>query len=603
MRRSIIPGLAALSLALAGCGDPSPAPPPPPPTPAVAAPPPVVPAPSPAEPSPFRFREVAQSAGVDFVQHSGMTEARHFPSANGSGVAIFDADGDGRMDLYFCTATNLPVGSVKLGPNRFYHNLGGGKFEDRTAASGLGFEGFSDGVIVGDADNDGDQDVYVCNYGPNILYLNDGKGVFRDATKLAGMDLPPASWSSGGAWLDYDNDGDLDLYVSRYGEWLLPRDDQWCGDKEKGVRQYCSPASVKTVKHLLYRNDGTGPDGVPRFTNVYDNVFTDEARKPIPGRADGHGFGVIAADLDGDGKVDLFVANDQNPNFLFLNNGDSTFRDASEASGAALDGNGNTRAGMGAEAEDLDGDGKPELFVTNFRNEPNTVYQNLGGGLFIDQTAGFGGGADVMEYVKWGCALGDFDNDGWPDVFVTNGHVDDNHHLLGANIPYAERPSLLRNTPLDPSPNSGRRFRPASKGVGDYFDTGHVGRGVAYGDLDDDGRLDLVVNHKDAPPAVLLNETPAAGNHWVRLKLVGTKGHKDAVGARVELVVGDRTITRLRKGGTSMLSSHDPRLLIGVGAAKAVPRLTVRWPSGTVQVVENVEVDKTTEIVERATSP
>jgi len=601
MRLSILAALAVLALALAGCGGPSTPAAPPTPVVAAATTPPAV-APS-QEPSPFRFREVAKAAGIDFVQHSGMTAARHFPSANGSGVAIFDADGDGRMDLYFCTATNLPVGSVRLGPNRFYRNLGGGKFEDRTAASGLGFEGFSDGIIVGDADNDGDQDVYVCNYGPNILYLNDGKGVFRDATKAAGMVLPPESWSSGGAWLDYNNDGNLDLYVSRYGEWLLPRDDQWCGDREKDVRQYCSPALVKTVKHLLYRNDGPGPDGTPRFTNVYDDVFTDEARKKIPGRSDGHGFGVVAADLDGDGKVDLFVANDQNPNFLFLNNGNGTFRDVSESSGAALDGNGNTRAGMGAEAEDLDGDGKPELFVTNFRNEPNTVYQNLGGGLFIDQTASFGGGADVMEYVKWGCSLGDFDNDGWPDAFVTNGHVDNNHHLLGNPIPYEERPSLLRNTPIDPSPNSGRRFRPATRGVGAYFDSGHVGRGVASGDLDDDGRLDLVVNHKDAPPAVLLNETPEDGNHWVRLKLVGTKGHRDAIGARVEVSVGDSVISRLRKGGTSMLSSHDPRLLIGVGPAKVVPRVTVRWPSGIVQVVENVEVGKTTEIVEKAVSP
>jgi len=552
------------------------------------------------ESSPFRFAEITSDSGVDFVHFSGMTKDKPFPTANGSGVAMFDADGDGKLDLYFVTGNLLPLEANPTGRhgNRLYKGLGDGKFRDITSASGLGFEGFCHGVIVGDIDNDGDPDLFLANHGPNVLYLNNGDGTFRDISAAAGIQGRADNWSSGGAFLDYDNDGDLDFYVANYGEWIYPKDDIFCGEKQKGVRFYCSPRMIRTVKHYLYRNNG-------------DKTFTDVTDAAGVGRSDGHGFGVVAADLNGDGRIDLYVANDMNPNFLFINKGDGTFEDATESSGAAFDEKGQAQSGMGVDAEDINGDGMPELFVTNFANEYNTLYLNLGKGLFVDNTPYFGLAADTMVEVSWGCALADFDSDGWPDNFVTNGHVDDNRDLLGQSSDYAEYPSLFANL-------GGKRFRLATRDAGKYFDTKHVGRGAAFGDLDDDGDIDIVVNHKDTPPAILRNDTKST-NHWIRLDLQGTKSNRDAVGARIEAVIPAEaigakpdpkdatnakpapamtTIYRQRKGGTSMESANDPRVLIGVGQAQEVAKLTIRWPSGVVTTLEHVATNRTHKIVE-----
>ncbi len=527
------------------------------------------------EPSPFRFADIAKESGIDFVHFSGMTEDKHFPTANGSGVAMFDYDGDGKLDLYFASATILPLGTAQKGPNRLYKNLGGDKFVDVTEASGLGFRGFCHGIVVGDIDNDGDQDVFLCNYGTNVLYVNNGNGTFRDISKSAG--ITASSWSSGGAFLDYDNDGDLDLYVSNYGEWIYPKDDVFCGNREKHVRLYCSPRSIRTVKHFLYRNNG-------------DLTFTDVAEAAGVGRSDGHGFGVIAADLNADNLIDLYVANDMNPNFLFLNKGNGTFEDATESSGAAYDEKGQAQSGMGADAEDINGDGLPEIIVTNFANEYNTLYNNLGKGSFMDVTPYFGLSSDTMPWVGWGTALADFDSDGWPDHFVTNGHVDNNRRLLGQKIDYAEPALLFVNL-------QGKRFRLATLQAGPYFDDKHVGRGAAFGDFDNDGDIDIVLNHKDEPASLLRNDTKN-GNHWIRLNLQGTRSNRDAVGAQVEVVAGGLTIKRQRKGGCSMESSNDPRLLIGVGPVEEVSKVTIRWPSGAVTTKEHLKVGQTYPIIE-----
>jgi hypothetical protein len=568
------------------------------------------------ESSPFRFAEVSREWGIDFVHFSGMTEDKHFPTANGSGIAIFDYDNDGLMDLYFASATLLPLGTAVKGPNRLYKNLGNGKFKDVTEASGLGYRGFCHGIITADLDNDGDQDVFLCNYGPNVLYLNNGNGTFKDISKSAGIDVN--NWSSGGAVLDYDNDGDLDIYVANYGRWVYPDDHKRVGDLEKKIYLYSSPRTIKTVKHMFYRNNGN-----MTFTDVYDQVITVEkdvvtgqkeetdektgqkkmvditkkVRVPNP-RSDGHGFGVVTADLNADGLIDIYVANDMNPNFLFLNRGDGTFDDVSEASGAAYDINGTAQSGMGVDAEDIDPpspdhpeqDGLPELYVTNFANEYDTLYQNFGKGVFYDNTAFFGLASDTMPFVKWGTALIDLDNDGWPDNFVTNGHVDDNRRLLGQPVDYEQIPLLFRNM-------QGKRFRLATRDAGPYFDQTHVGRGAAFGDLDNDGDIDIVVNEKDRHAAVLRNDTPTR-NHWVRLALRGTRSNRDAVGTRVEVNIGERTIYRQRKGGVSMESSHDPRLLVGVGEVGEIKKITIRWPSGIVSTLDKVKVDQTYRIVE-----
>jgi hypothetical protein len=539
--------------------------------------------------SPFRFTEIAQAAGIDFVHFSGTTEAKHFPTAYGSGVAIFDFDNDGRLDLYFATGTRLPVGSFRSGSNRLYRNLGDNRFQDATKPAGLGYAGYCQGIVVGDIDNDGDPDVFLCNYGSNVLYLNNGDGTFTDVSKSAGLDGP--GWSTSGAFLDYDDDGDLDLYVANYGRWRLPEDDVFCGGSKAAeapgpekVRIYCSPKSVTPARHSLYRNNG-------------DRTFTDVTDAAGLGRLDGRGLGVVAADLNDDGRIDLYVTNDMCPNFVYLNAGDGTFQDVTQSSGAGFGPNGQTRAGMGVDAADVNGDGRTDVLVTNFWSEALGLFVNMGEGLFEDRARAFALMHDSLPWVGWGCALADFDNDGWPDCFVTNGHVDDNLRLMSRfyNNDYAEPALLHRNM-------NGSGFKLATREAGDYFATDHVGRGLAYGDLDNDGDVDLVVNHKDGPPALLRNDTKTV-NHWVRLLLVGSRSNRDAVGARVEIEVGRRTMVRQRKGGTSYGSAHDPRLTIGLGDATSTGRVTVRWPSGHVDQFDALAAEKGWLIREGAKRP
>jgi enediyne biosynthesis protein E4 len=550
------------------------------------------------DPSPFRFTEICTGSGIDFVHFSGMDRRKLYPTAFGSGVAILDYDGDGRMDLYFATCTAIPLGSARTGPNRLYRNLGDGRFRDVTESSGLGFRGFCHGIIAGDVDNDGDPDVFLCNYGPNALYLNNGDGTFRDVSRSAGIDRP--GWSSGGAMLDYDNDGDLDIYVANYGDWVYPRDAHRCGTER--IPLFCSPWEVRTTRHFLYRNNG-------------DGTFTDRADEAGVGRADGHGFGVVASDLNGDGRVDLYVANDMNPKFLFLNRGDGTFEDATETSGAAFDDRGLAQSGMGVDAQDCDGDGRPELLVTNFQNEYAAFYQNLSGpapdqasagrmtwpALFRESAAAVGLVADTKPWVGWGCALADFDNDRWPDVFIANGHIDENRKDLAPTLSYPEPPLLYRNVPAAgaaASQGAGtRRFELSTRDAGPYFAGRHVARGAAFGDLDDDGDIDIVVNHMDAAPAILRNDTPG-NNRWIRLILVGSRSNRDAIGARVEVEADGRIIHRQRQGGCSMQSTNDPRLLIGLGPVDEVKRLTIRWPSGTITTREHLPPNATYRIVE-----
>jgi hypothetical protein len=531
------------------------------------------PARDPAGPSTIRFKDVSSSTGIGFKHVSGTSPGKHYPTGFGSGVAMLDYDGDGRLDLYFATTREFPLdGPTKSQGNRLYRNRGDGTFEDVTGRAGVGYRGFCHGVAVGDVNNDGHPDLYLCNYGPNVLYVNQGDGTFRLARDFG---AECRSWSTSAAFLDYDNDGRLDLYVSCYGQWNYDEPHPFCGDEARGVRIYCPPSTIRPSHHFLFRNRG-------------DGTFEDVTERAGVLRRDGRGMGVVAADVNRDGRIDLYVANDACPHFLFLNKGDGTFEDVTDSSGAAVTETGHYQGGMGVDVEDLDGDGFPELFVTNFDGEYNTIHQTTDGRNFEDVSASAGIVKDSLPFVGWGCSLTDFDNDGQPDMLVVNGHVDDNLAELGRKQPYAQRPMLWRNI-------GRRRFRLVAD-PGPFFAAGHASRGAAFGDLDNDGDVDVVVNRMDGSPAVLLNES--AKGHWIRLELVGTASNRQAIGAAVEVHAGGLVLHRQVKGGGSYASANDPRPLIGIGKSEKVDRLEVRWPSGRRTTLEGLAADQTYRVSE-----
>jgi hypothetical protein len=508
-----------------------------------------------AEPSTLRFRDISATSGIGFTHVSGNSPEKYFPTANGSGVALLDYDGDGRLDLYFATTRNFPFDAPTTSEgNRLYRNRGDGTFEDVTERAKVGFRGFCHGVVAGDLDNDGHPDLYLTNFGPNVLYLNNGDGTFRAAV---GFGAECASWSTAAAPLDFDRDGRLDLYVTCYGQWTFEGEHPFCGDEATGIRTHCSQKSILPARHFLFRNRG-------------DGTFEDVTERAGVLRRDGRGMGVVAADINRDGWTDLYVANDQCPHFLFLNKGNGTFDDVTESSGAAYTESGHYQAGMGVDIEDVTGDRFPELFVTNFQAEYNTLHQTLDGRIFQDVSAWAGIVKDSLPYVGWGCAMADFDNDGWPDMLVVNGHVDDNLETIGRTGPYAQPAKVWRN-------QGGGRFRLVAD-PGPFFIAGQVARGAAFGDIDNDGDIDVVVNRMDQHPAVLLNESDQG--RWLRLELVGTRSNRSAIGAVVEVHAGGRVLSRQVKGGGSYASSNDPRLLIGVGAAERVEKVDIVWPSG-----------------------
>jgi len=513
------------------------------------------------------------------VHSSGNSIEKHFPTCLGSGLALLDYDGDGRLDLYCCSTCDLQADLPNRGPgNRLFRNLGGGRFEDVTERANVGFRGFNHGVSVGDVDDDGHPDLYLTNLGPNVLYRNNGDGTFRDATAGSGLECP--LWSTGSAFLDYDGDGRLDLYVSNYGRWDPDGPRPFCGDAKSQTRSICPPDTIAPERHALYRNRG-------------DGAFEDRTEAAGILRRDGRGLGVIASDLNGDGTIDLYVANDKCPNFLFLNRGDGTFEDAGESAGASYSRAGVAQGSMGVDAEDLDGDGRPELVVTNFRGEGVALYRNLGG-RFVDIAETAGLVRDSKPYVGWGCALADFDGDGKPDLLAVNGHVDDNLPILGRDVPQAEPSTVWRQS-------GANRFSLVAD-PGPFFATPHIARGAAFGDLDDDGDIDVVVSLLDDRPAILLNESPR--RHWITIDLEGKASNRSAVGASVTAWRDGRKVAfRQVKGGGSYLSANDPRILIGLGDSERLDRVEIAWPSGTRSILDAPAVDRTHRVVEPSPEP
>ncbi len=499
----------------------------------------------------LRLRDVASEAGLAFVHDRGGRGERHLPETMGSGAAWLDADADGRLDLYVVQSGPFPPDGSATAANRLFRNRGDGTFEDVTAGSGADDRGYGQGVLSADLDGNGHPDLYVCNFGPDVLLLNRGDGTFEDRTAGSGLGLD--GWSSSAAAADYDGDGDLDLYVTRYVEYD-PADAVFCGDVETGLRRYCDPTLFPGATDRLYRNEGGG-----RFTDV-----TAEAGI---GDADGKGLGVVFTDLDGDRRPDLYVANDITINLLFRNRGDGTFEAASLLSGAGLNADGKAEAGMGVEAGDVDGDGDPDLLVSNFDVETNTLYRNLGGMRFEDVSAPSGFGAPSFNLLGFGTALADLDRDGDLDLYVTNGHIFERPKREG--IGYAQPDLLMLG-------DGAGGFRPAGCGL-EALEP-RVGRGLAAGDYDDDGDLDLVVINSGGPLQLL--QSSGVRGEWIGLRLRGEGANLEAVGAEVTLIGGSGRQRRWVQAGGSYQSTHDRRLLFGLRAGDTVERIEIAWPSG-----------------------
>jgi hypothetical protein len=534
---------------------------------------------SPVTPGPIHFTDVTLHSGVDFVHVSGDSAEKPFPAANGSGVAAFDFDLDGELDLYFLTGTRFPIDQARFGPaNRCFRNLGDWKFQDVTGPTGLGCDGYSTGTAVGDFDADGFPDVFLNSFGPHRLFRNAGDGTFTEAGAAAGVDAD--AWGTSAAFLDYDGDGLLDLYVCHYAIWTLETN-PYCGDQTRGVRTFCYPTSVEPAPHILFHNEGDG-----RFRNASVEAGIDVAR--------GRGQGVVAADVNGDGRIDLYVTNDLNPNLLYLNGEGGRFSEVAQGSGTATDFLGRVQAGMGVDAADLNRDGRIDLFVTNYEGEHNCFYENLRDNLFQEVSRARGLAAESIPWVGWGTALADFDLDGWPDVVVTNGHVDDNLQHMGRDSPYAQPPGLWQN-------GQGRFRYVGGAAAGEYFAQYHAGRGLAVADLDNDGDLDLVITHQNALPALLRNDClPLTERPWIRVQLTGTASNRDAVGAEIVLhFAGAQQSVHQIKGGGSYLSANELRQVLAVDADISSLTLQIRWPSGRRTEIAPQHARRTYRLIER----
>ena len=542
------------------------------------------PASSSAKPLPGKFTDVTSFLGVDFNYLSSHTPKHYLVETMGGGVALFDYDNDGRLDIFLVNGAPLqdptPKGSIpqKAGPaywNRLFHQKPDGTFEDVTEKAGLQGFGYGMGVAVGDYDNDGFEDLYVTAYGGNKLYHNNGDGTFSDVTEKAGV--AGAGWSTSAAWVDLDNDGLLDLVVLRYLQWDF--DDIWCGEHKEGYRAYCHPDVFQPISPLVYHNDGNG-----HFTEVSQKNGLSKAGKAL---------GIALADYDRDGHIDLFVANDSMVEFLYHNKGNGTFEEVGLLSEVAVDGDGRTYAGMGVDFADYNNDGWPDLVITDLANQRYALYQNNGDSTFTYSSFTSGVARLTMTHSGWGIRFLDYDNDGWKDLLIAQGHDLDTVELSYPNLHYREPMLLLRNT--------GKEFVDVSAASGGVFSKPWLGRGMAIGDIDNDGRLDAVVTTNDGPAYILHNETPTQ-NHWLTLKLVGHKSNRDAIGAEVKLVTArGQQIATVSTAG-SYLSSSDKRVHFGLGSESAAQSIEIRWPSGIQQTLKNVRADQILQVDEPASA-
>ena len=526
-----------------------------------------------------RFVDATKAAGIAFVHKNSATSNKYLIETMGGGVALLDYDNDGRLDVFLTNGAKiddpmpdgrLPDKSDPVYWNRLYQQTSSGTFVDVTQKAGLSGalqNAYGMGIAVGDYDNDGFEDVYVTNYGGNTLYRNNGDGTFEDVTERAGVRA--GGWSTSAGFFDYDNDGKLDLFVARYVDWDFSKN-RYCGEKKEGYRAYCHPDNFEPVTNILYHNQG-------------DGTFADVSSKSRLAASSGKGLGVAFADYDDDGFVDVYVANDSVQSFLFHNNGNGTFEEVGLLAGVGFTEDGKTFAGMGVDFSDYDNDGRPDVFVTDLSNERYRLFRHSGAGGFRDVSDATGVGGATFPFSGWSTRFVDYDNDGWKDIFVAQGHVMDTIEKTAPNLKYLQPPLLLRN-------ESARFVRVAA---GDVFQQEWAGRGAAFGDLDNDGDIDVVLSNVGQNAVVLRNEG-GNQNRWLQIRTVGTKSNRDGIGCRVKVSTASGP-TQYFSVSTAVgyLSASDKRLTVGLGRDPVATLVEIRWPSGVVQRFENVKAGQT----------
>ncbi|HEV2802010.1 MAG TPA: CRTAC1 family protein [Pyrinomonadaceae bacterium] len=543
------------------------------------------PPPAPQAPSPVTFTDATTAARIDFKHAASVTSRKYLLESMGAGVALLDYDNDGRLDIYFTNGARLedPMPAADARPdkrdarfwNRLYRQRADSTFEDTTERAGVRGFGYDMGAAAGDFDSDGYADLYVTAYGANILYRNRRDGTFEDVTRK--LNVAGGGWSTSAGWLDYNNDGRLDLFVARYMDWDFARGDLYCGEMRPGFRAYCHPDNFKGAANILYRQ---------RTDGTFEDVTT-AAKLADP---QGKGLGVAFADFDGDGLTDIIVANDSVRQSLYHNRGDGTFEDVALLAGVGYDENGKTFAGMGVDAADFDNDGRPDIFITALSNETYPLYHNTGEMSFNYVTQTSGVGRITQLYSGWGTRFLDADNDGWRDIFVAQGHVLDTIEKTTSYLKYKQTPLLMRGVPSAGAVKL-HTFANVSATAGALFNQPYAARGAAFGDLDNDGDTDIVMAVTDGAPVLLRND--GTKSHWLGITLAGTRSHRAGTGARVVVTdaTGRRQIFDANNSG-SYLSSSDPRILVGLGAATGVSAIEVRWPSGQKQTVTKPEIDR-----------
>jgi hypothetical protein len=524
------------------------------------------------------FEEIPSSvSGITWVHDNAMSADRHLPETMGPGVAFFDYDNDGWMDIFMVNsgASDFYTPKAPL-KNALYRNNRNGTFTDVTDKAGVaGGKEFGMGCAIADYDNDGHPDILVTAYGRCTLYHNNGNGTFTDVTDKAGLSAP--GWTTSAVWFDYDNDGRLDLFLCSFVQFSM-KDKVFCGDNKLGKRFYCIPRVFKPTASLLYRNNG-------------DGTFKDVTAGTDIAKAMGKALGVVATDINHDGLMDLFVANDTVQNFLFANRGKGRWEEIGLQAEVGFSANGTPRSGMGVDAADFNGDGKQDLFVANVDQELFSLYRNDGNEFFSDVAAANGIAQSTRLLSGWGLKFFDYDNDGLIDLFLANGHPDDMIESYSQQVRYKE-PLLLFH-------HEGSRLTDVSRQAGPVFQKAYPARGLAVGDFDNNGRLDVLIGNNGEAP-VLLKNNAGEGNHWVGLMLQGTGCNRDAIGATISWSAGGTTRSRYKSNGGSYLSSHDMREVLGLGAATSVDWIEIKWPppSGRVERFTDVPIDRYVTMVE-----